>query len=819
VAFLQRYIAVCFAIWLFLPHAGQCAAALAEYDIAARMWSVFAGVDLDKVDLRSITSVPSRIPGTQSQPVAARSMEFKDGVIDLYALVPNAPEFSAAVLFTELQSPCDTSLLIGTAADWWMRWAVNGRAIYSTMSDTLANVDGNSGALAFGAHVFALPLKKGKNLIAAEVLAGRGGWKLLCTIDTSKFMREYREAREILKKSGGSSEKVLRNMLRDRLPRISIPSGPILATLQTSHPRIFLHDTDIPLIKKRMAEDARYARLIDSIRARADAMASPASVDTQSRGHGRDMRSCAMTCGLMYLLTGDTKYAAPVVAAALQTAGRDGLLDVGGNNRLRQADDISGMALTYDWLFPLLSDSQKTVIRTAIIQKGLATSIPQGGSWYKFAPHNWNQVCNSGMIIGALAIGDEAPAMAEKVLRDALSSIRWGLAAYYPAGVCPEGLSYWQFGGGHSVLTLAALTSALGTDFGASKAQGFEQSAMWAITMTDPAGFCFNFADCGSGRASSTDSYGWFALAYHQPVYAWYQRSVLDGLLNSRNNRGADAPFAALYYAAAPAARPADLPCDWAGTGGLSDVAAFRSSWDDSLGLFVACKAGRPGVNHGHMDIGSFVLTADGVRWAMDPGSGKYELPGYFDITGGGRWAYFSTNSKGHNTLVINDKLQNPDPTSKFIAYTSTPERSHVVMDLSPTYQGQAQRVLRGIAMLDRARVLVQDEVAAATGPVRWGMITAAAIDTQGAVATLKQNGKTLRAELLAPANARFTIMSTKPPSAQEDQNEGTSMLAVMVDPRDAQRIAVLLTPVGQRWKTGVKPALSALNSWGGTIK
>ena len=35
-------------------------------------------------------------------------------------------------------------------------------------------------------------------------------------------------------------------------------------------------------------------------------------------------------------------------------------------------------------------------------------------------------------------------------------------------------------------------------------------------------------------------------------------------------------------------------------------------------------KMGSPSVNHGHMDVGSFLLEADGVLWGMDMGGEEY---------------------------------------------------------------------------------------------------------------------------------------------------------------------------------------------------
>ena len=51
----------------------------------------------------------------------------------------------------------------------------------------------------------------------------------------------------------------------------------------------------------------------------------------------------------------------------------------------------------------------------------------------------------------------------------------------------------------------------------------------------------------------------------------------------------------------------------------------MRSSWTNPKALFLGFKLGSPSVEHGHMDVGSFVFDSDGVRWAMDFGQQEYE--------------------------------------------------------------------------------------------------------------------------------------------------------------------------------------------------
>jgi hypothetical protein len=122
--------------------------------------------------------------------------------------------------------------------------------------------------------------------------------------------------------------------------------------------------------------------------------------------------------------------------------------------------------------------------------------------------------------------------------------------------------------------------------------------------------------------------------------------------------------------------------------------------------------------------------------------------------------------------------------------------------------------------MLDRARVLVQDDIeGVAPGlPLTWRMLTGTTgrVDSPR-VATLTQSGRTLRVQLLSPASARFVSRQAIPPTRIENQNEGITVLEVnipAVDSRTDVRIAVLLSPVGERWPKESLPKIIALDEW-----
>ena len=47
--------------------------------------------------------------------------------------------------------------------------------------------------------------------------------------------------------------------------------------------------------------------------------------------------------------------------------------------------------------------------------------------------NNWNQVCNGGMNLGALAIADEERELAGEIISSALQSIPYGISVYEPS--------------------------------------------------------------------------------------------------------------------------------------------------------------------------------------------------------------------------------------------------------------------------------------------------------------------------------------------------------------------------------------------------
>jgi hypothetical protein len=597
------------------------------------------------------------------------------------------------------------------------------------------------------------------------------------------------------------------------------PAAAILARLRPGHPRLLATAEDFAQLKERVNADATLKRWHARLVARAGRiLREPPSryeipdglrlLDTSRRVVDR-----VYTLALLYRLDGDRRYAD---RAWLELAAAAQFKDWNPRHFLDTAEMTHGFAIGYDWLYDVWSDEQRATLRRAMVEKGLRPGVESYRShpsfgWWTTAKHNWNQVCNGGLGLGALALADVEPELAGEFLHDALGSLQLPMREFAPDGAWAEGPGYWDYATEYNVVFLAALQTALGTDFGLSDLPGFDRTGQFPLFLTGPTGRTFNYAD-GEDSPIRAPQMFWLARRFHVPAFARYELAVAS-----------PHPLDLLWFdPLSPGTNASSPPLDALFRG--ANVATLRSAWNDPNAVFVGFKGGDNQANHSHLDLGTFVLDALGVRWAVDLGADDYNLPGYF---GGERWTYYRLRAEGHNTLVLNPGA-GPDQDPKAAAIIGhyegkNPDHALAVADLTAAYASSAQRVSRGVALLDRRQVLVQDEIEAAKpADVWWFFHTPAEITLgdDGTTAMLTQKGQRLVARLLTPAKARFTVMDaqplpTSPHPEKQAANARLKKLAIHLGRVTDLRLAVLLTPV-KAGDTAPAPAtkLTPLRDW-----
>lgn len=592
------------------------------------------------------------------------------------------------------------------------------------------------------------------------------------------------------------------------------------------HPRLLIGEGGFDRVKQQVEKDATCHAYYLSLRDEGEAiLTQPVSRYVKPDGVrllavSQQVLGRVYTLALLYRLDADERYrhrAWQELAAAAQFP------DWNPTHFLDTAEMAHAFAIGYDWLYDTWSEEQRRVLRDAIVGKALlpAHAAYQGAPFGLFArvDTNWNQVGNGGIGMAALAVLDEVPEIAHDVLTQAMRWIGVSLERYSPDGVWHEGLSYWNYGTFYTVAFLAALETALGSDQGLSSAPGFDRTGFFPLYLTGPTGRLFNFGDAWD-RPLRAPQLWWLARRFGFSVFGWY---------------------------AAQGARPHALDLVWYGERKSSpsevdlsrdaffrdfeirgvvvrgvEVFSLRGSWDDQDAVFVAAKAGENGAGHSHLDIGSFVMDALGVRWAIDLGPDDYTLPGYF---GRDRWTYYRNRAEGHNTLVIDPSLapdQDPTAVARVLRFSSTPEWAFGIVDLAAAYPTTVEELRRGVGLRERRMVIIQDEMQSRQPrEVWWFMHTAAAVglEEDGRTAILFQDDARLWCRIVTPSDARFEVMSARPlPSSprpvKQDGNDGITKLAIHLRDVTSLRLTVVMVPLREGEAPPTLSEIKPLAQW-----
>jgi len=584
----------------------------------------------------------------------------------------------------------------------------------------------------------------------------------------------------------------------------------LLARLRPEHPRLLITTNDMALLRAAGTTNAVSAAIEDRVIAAARTALDKPLLNYEKQGKRllAVSREALRRIGLWsfaYRLRREKVFADRAEKEMLNLAA---FKDWNPSHFLDTAEMTAALAIGYDWLFDALAASNRMTIREAIVAKGIDPALDPKARWngWQRTENNWNQVCFGGLTLGALAVAEDEPVRARELLARARTNNVMGLKPYAPDGVYPEGPGYWSYGTTYQVLLLSALESALATDWELSASPGFLASAAALVELTGPTGRPFNFADGGDGVAFRAALF-WFAQKLNRPDLVYFQHQLLQQRLADPGRELPEEcllPLLAKWTATLPKTiSPPSLPLAWQGDG-PNPIGVFRSSWTDSNALFLAFKGGSARVNHGHMDAGSFVLEADGVRWACDLGAQDYysiESKGWdlFKRTqDSDRWRVYRLNNFSHSTLTFDGQLHNMAGDARITKFTT----NSAAVNLTAIFAGQAESVTRQFAVGEDRSVLIHDEITGAKPglSVRWQMVTRADVRLAGDSAKLTSEGRALGAKVISPAGARWEVASAQPPDDGVNQPNPNARILVVnstVPASGKLTLEILLQPGG----------------------
>lgn len=601
----------------------------------------------------------------------------------------------------------------------------------------------------------------------------------------------------------GQPRKTVTQLIQEDTSLVDVTESVKEGAVLPDHPRLLLPKGGEKALKKLIKKDPMWTEIHNAIIEEAERMLELPQYERTMVGRRMQVPQFSRIFYLSYSyrMTGDKRF---LRKAEEEMVCASSYSDWNPSHFLDAATMTAALAIGYDWLYPQLSESVKRAVEDAIIDKGLYPSFDPIDAWFVDAETNWNQVCHSGITLGALAIWETAPDLSRLVTNRAVDYVTLPLAHYAPDGAYPEGYHYWSYGTSFNALLISALESVFGTDFGLCSMPGFLRSSEFIAHMTTPSLHNFNFSDNNSGVTLFPEMF-WFYSKTGNPTILYdqarlYRRDGVKPLVGTRF-----LPAMVIWGASeslAEAEKPESL--FWV-SGGDNPLALMRSSWD-STAVHVGFKGGCASINHGHMDAGSFVMESQGVRWAIDPGSVRYndlETKGvrlWTRTQNSQRWDVYKYNNFAHNTLTFNHKYQSVKDTAKIVDYSDDPDAMSALCDLSPVYSDWVKTAKRQVSLLDKETVTIEDWIT--TGQyftkLTWNLTTPAEVSRlSDRELLLQKDGKSLYMTVEGLDNLTWDIGPAEPLFSFDEAMPGITMVRFHSDLKlsATQKVKVTLSP------------------------
>lgn len=517
--------------------------------------------------------------------------------------------------------------------------------------------------------------------------------------------------------------------------------------------------------------------------------------------------------GFSWKITGEEKYARRAVKELENVCSYP---DWCNSHFLATAEMALAVSIGYDWFFDYLSDGQKNLLCETAWQYAIEPALSKNylKNWFTWSKNNWNSICYSGIGIACMAFFSHNPEKASEFLSMCYKNMPIAFSSFTPDGVYAEGPGYCQSGMNAIVYFIASSDNFFGTDFGMSETDGFSQLGFFPMYITGSAGV-FNFGD-NKDRKCYSPVLHWYAGEYNSPLLASYQKSdpvgefTPDNTDNTeRNGKGKENALSALWYEAS-FNENGDFPDEkkslYLKSDSGQELVIMRSSYEKNDAVYAAIKGGYNYINHGDLDIGTFVYDALGERWAEELGPGSYDADGYFlGLPAGGRWKNYCKRAEGQNTLVINPELTVDDQyalaRASFSSFEESIDGGNAVLDMTDAYSmSMAKSVIREFELFDnRTSLKISDKISCRIkSEIYWFMHTKAEIEISedGRSAILSKNGKQIKASL--SADGVFSVMKAEKLTGKYEYDsdyEDIKKLTVQLEDVTNAEITVILEP------------------------
>ena len=565
----------------------------------------------------------------------------------------------------------------------------------------------------------------------------------------------------------------------------------------SGHPRIMMLAGEEKSIRDKVASDSFLAQAHESILMTSEKMLSYPQLERVKTGKrllevSRKALKQIYYLSYSYRMTGDVRFADQAEKVMLQVCS---FSDWNPSHFLDVAEMTAAVSIGYDWLYDRLNETSRSIIRKAILEKGLYESLPEktdspANLHWLDKKNNWNAVCNMGMACGAVAIYEDCPELAsEIILRSVKSAKENTLREYWPDGNYPEGYMYWNYGTNFLVMLADIVEKATDLDFGLEDDPAFMRSGDYMVHMTTQGFGCFDYSDCNVKENKLCLPLFWMASVRNDRSLLYGEAGRIEYLQNIGKGESLFtfrllpslliwAPENCIGSNTAPAERL------FVGQG-ETPVALLRNHFGGEDEIFVGLKGGACENGHSHMDIGSFVMYRGRHQWFKDLGYQDYNslekegLDLFRKAQDSPRWQPFRIGMYSHNLIVFDDSLQRIKPRAEITSFGDRDGFVYAATDLTEVQGGLVESYRRGVAIVDDCYATVRDEIRTQDKDVRirWAALTPASVeilDDMTALLTIRGDSLYVKVE---GKGVKLETYSTDPPHYYDMPNPGTVML------------------------------------------
>ena len=523
-------------------------------------------------------------------------------------------------------------------------------------------------------------------------------------------------------------------------PRSLVYATPVAKPAESLHPKLYFGAKDLPALRQKIASPyfaERFARLrhyVDDY----PFVAKP----TDSRGLFSN--PAMMSEAFVALITEDPQYIAKARRQLLQAASwdveiwRGEVIPTCKSVGLGLGHFAQAVAISYDWMYPFLTPTERQTVRRALAHKALGVykeGIERNDplEWSLTLTNNWCPVINGGIGIAALATLDEIPD-APWVLTQARQRLGNYLTPLPKDGGYVEGVMYAQYAVTSAILFAAALEQVVGTDDGVFTNPGIKNAGLFISSFTGPDNAWVNFSNCQTILDVSgawnilIGRYSDHALDAYYQRYEWPHRAT---------------PWEFIFRPAWPAPTIQALAPSGLTVFPAAQWAAFRSPR-----MYFGFKSGNSGVGHKHPDLNSFLLFLDGQRLTT--------TAPYGDI-----------QTAHHSTIIVNGHNQTPASTGTITDSGMVGRLTFITAQANDAYGPDLTGFVRTAFILPDRFIAIGDTLRGMAGNRYEWRLQAARIpvpNTAGRQALIPGTPQGLEVRLVLPESAKFTITTTYGP-------------------------------------------------------